>query len=357
MLKNNGVLNFLSAASELWARAERRAAPRRRARPRARAPISACPKLTQSAPESRGPPAVCKVRLPLHAPAEVRASLSPARQTPPPTDRRPPPRPVGVNPARNPVPARSSWLAASMAPGRERAHALSPHTQPPAREVPGEPTGSRSHKSALRPRPLAARFAKSRKARVGTAATSERPEPGRRHLASPGEPGAAPGRAPALARLVPPPPSPSSGCGLPAKVSACPRSLPHGVSGLPRGQGRKGRGVRHLARSSRPLTSISKSGRRNAVRKSEQKCAMAGTSHQERSSPSPAAPPSSGHISQARRWLRPRTPSAPRRPHAARAPLARPPRTPAAAQRLSSSGGGGGGGGCYSRCCRRSASA
>lgn len=33
------------------------------------------------------------------------------------------------------------------------------------------------------------------------------------------------------------------------------------------------------------------------MRKSEQKCAMAGTSHHERSSPSPAAPPSSGRIS------------------------------------------------------------
>lgn len=218
-----------------------------------------------------------------------------------------------------------------MAPGRERAHALSPHTQPPAREVPGESAGSHSYKSALSPRPPAARFDWPRKARVGTAATSERPEPGRRHLASPA-------RALALQRLVPPPPSPSPGCGLPASLRVPPAPsrtvLPDSRGGL----GRKGRGVRHLSRSSQPLTSISKSGRRNAVRKSEQKCAMAGTSHQERSSPSPAAPPSSGHISQARRWRRrPRTPSAPRRPHAARAPLARPPRTPAASQRLSAS--------------------
>lgn len=223
-----------------------------------------------------------------------------------------------------------------MAPGQgARARTLPTHSA--SCPSPRRAARSHSYKSALSPRPLAARFASPRKARVGTAATSERPEPGRRHLAYPAEPRAAPARTPALERLVPPPPSPSPGCGLPAKSLRAPRSLPHSALELPRGQERKGRGVRHLARSSRPLTSISKSGRRNAVRKSEQKCAMAGTSHQERSSPSPAAPPSSGHISQARRWRWPRTPSAPRRPHAARAPLARPPRTPAPAQRLSAS--------------------
>lgn len=70
-----------------------------------------------------------------------------------------------------------------------------------------------------------------------------------------------------------------------------------------------------------PLTSISKSGRRNAVRKSEQKCAMAGTSHQERSSPSPAEPPSSGHISPPRPLARSLALSPPLRLRPRAAPL------------------------------------
>lgn len=224
-----------------------------------------------------------------------------------------------------------------MAPGWERAHARSPHTQPPAREVPGEPAGSHSYKSALAsapsppasPRPGRREWARRPRANV--------PSPDADTWRPLRSPAAAPARAPALGAPRAPTSEPFPRLRTAGQSLRVPRSLPHGVPGLLRGQGGKGRGVRKLARSSRPLTSISKSGRRNAVRKSEQKCAMAGTSHQERSSPSPAVPPSSGHISQARRWRRPRTPSAPRRPHAARAPLARPPRTPAAAQRLSAS--------------------
>lgn len=65
------------------------------------------------------------------------------------------------------------------------------------------------------------------------------------------------------------------------------------------------------------------------MRKSEQKCAMAGTSHQERSSPSPAAPPSSGHISPPRSLARPlarslaRTPAAGSASQRTAAPAAR----------------------------------
>ena len=337
LLKNNRVLNLPSAASEPRARDEREAAPGR-AGPRAQAPISTDPKLTQSAPESRGPPALCKVPFSLHAPAEVGGASPRQDRPPPPTGCRPPPRQVElIQPA--PRPAWSSCLAASRAPGRERAYALSPHTQPPAREGPGEPPGPTRTKAhsppavspPASPRPRRPEWARRPRANVPTSPDAGTWRPLRRPSLPPH---------PAL------PPLSASRSHLRAlplaadyrpKSPRTPRSLPHSAPGLPRGQGRKGSGVRHLARSSRPLTSISKSGRRKAVRKSEQKCAMAGTSHQERSSPSPAAPPSSGHISQARRWRRPRTPSAPRRPHAARAPLARPPRTPAAAQRLSAS--------------------
>ncbi|CAM9968396.1 unnamed protein product, partial [Bubo scandiacus] len=62
-----------------------------------------------------------------------------------------------------------------------------------------------------------------------------------------------------------------------------------------RGRGPTGRRLSGGARPGRgdggrgALTSISKSGRRKAVRKREQKCAMAGTSHQERSSSSATA--------------------------------------------------------------------
>lgn len=106
-------------------------------------------------------------------------------------------------------------------------------------------------------------------------------------------------------------PSPDS-AGRPARL----------VPRRPRASGRAPAASPRLA----PLTSISKSGRRNAVRKSEQKCAMAGTSHHERSSPSPAAPPSSRLISRpgAAAGTRPRRlrASAPRAPGRLAAPAA-----------------------------------
>ena len=281
-------------------------------------------------------------------------SLSPAGQTPTPNRLQAATPPGRVNPARTPsrleqLPRRFKGTGQGA-----RVRTLPTHSASRPRRT-RRAARSHSYKSALSPRRLAARFASPQKARVGTAATSQRPdEPGRWHLAS--------SAAPAHPALPPLSASRSHLRALPLaadyrpKSPRTPRSLPHSAPGLPRGQGRKGSGVRHLARSSRPLTSLSKSGRRNAERKSQQKGATAGTSHLEGSSPSPAAPPSSGHISQAGGSDAPnpkRASAAPRCPRTPRPPASdsRP------AQRLSSSEGGGDGGGCYSRCCRRSADA
>lgn len=240
LLKNNRVLNLPSAASEPRARDEREAAPGR-AGPRAQAPISTDPKLTQSAPESRGPPALCKVPFSLHAPAEVGGASPRQDRPPPPTGCRPPPRQVElIQPA--PRPAWSSCLAASRAPGRERAYALSPHTQPPAREGPGEPPGPTRTKAhsppavspPASPRPRRPEWARRPRANVPTSPDAGTWRPLRRPSLPP------PPRTPALERLAPPPPSPSPGCGLPAKVSAYPPLPPAQCSGTPEGTGEKG---------------------------------------------------------------------------------------------------------------------
>lgn len=235
LLKNNGVLNFPSAASEPRARAERRAAPRRRARPRAQAPITAGPKLTQSAPENRGPPAVRKVQFPLHAPAEVGASLPTARQTPPPTSRRPPPGPVQVNPARTPSPpgAAGSPLQWHRA-GSARTH--SPHTlsllPEKSREGRPGPTRTKAHSAPALPPPASPRPGRREWARRPRANVPSPDARTWRPLRSPARP------PPALRPLSASCPDLRAlplGCGLPAKVSACPPLPPARCSRTPEG--------------------------------------------------------------------------------------------------------------------------
>lgn len=168
-------------------------------------------------------------------------SLSPAGQTPSPNRLQAATPPGRVNPARTPsrleqLPRRFKGTGQGA-----RVRTLPTHSASRPRRT-RRAARSHSYKSALSPRRLAARFASPQKARVGTAATSQRPdEPGRWHLASPAAPLAAPPpRTPALERLALPPPSPSPGCGLPAKVSAYPSLPPAQCSGTPEGTGEKG---------------------------------------------------------------------------------------------------------------------
>lgn len=203
-------------------------------------PICARPKLTRSARE---------LRASASPPSATRASVSRATPPLPKAAPAPPLWPPAPEPASRPGPRLSSCSQPPRLQRRARAH-----SRPQAdREVPGEPPGPAPTKAGSTPACESAR--------------------------GHGEPVPAASLVPAAEPLAARTPRQVGGPRLPAEK---------------RGE----RAQRRL------LTSISKSGRRNAVRKSEQKCAMAGTSHQERSSPSPVAPPSSGHISPPRSLAR-----------------------------------------------------